>query len=136
MISSLDISAMSRALVIWPSASRPLQLTKLVLFIPSSAARSFILRTNSSSFPHMYSAIATQASFALATEIHLIRVSTVCTSPASRNTWEPPIDAAYSDVVTSSSRLIDPFARASKIRRSVITFVTLAGGRAVSASFS
>ena len=136
MISSLDISAISRALVTCPSASRPLQFTKCVFSIPRPAARSFIRFTNSSSFPHMYSAIATQASLALATAIHLSIVSTVCISPGSRNTCEPPIDAAYSETVTSSSRLMLPSARASKIRSIVMTFVTLAGGRAVSASFS
>ncbi len=58
------------------------------------------------------------------------------TSPSSKKTWEPPMDAAYSDVVTSSSSLIFPSARASKMRSIVITFVTLAGGLTESASFS
>ena len=44
--------------------------------------------------PPMYSAIATEASFPEAITIHLISVSTVCTSPSSRNTCEPPIDFA------------------------------------------
>ena len=100
MISSLDIIAISLALVTCPSASRPLQLTNVVFAIPSPSARSFILLTNSSSLPHMYSAIATQASFALATAIHFSIVSTVCVSPGSRNTCDPPMDAAYSEVVT------------------------------------
>ena len=136
MINSLDIRAISRALVTCPSSSSPLQFLNVVLSIPSSPARSFIRFTNSSSFPHMYSAIATQASLALATEMHLRSVSTVCTSPASRNTCDPPMEAAYSEVVTSSSRLIVPLFRASKISSMVMIFVTLAGGRAVSASFS
>ena len=71
MINSLDIRAISRALVTCPSSSSPLQFLNVVLSIPSSPARSFIRFTNSSSFPHMYSAIATQASLALATEMHL-----------------------------------------------------------------
>jgi len=104
--------------------------------MPRPSARRFICRTNSSSFPEMYSAIATQASFALATEIHLSKVSTVCFSPVSRKTWEPPIEEAYSEIVTSSSNWISPSASASKIKSIVMTFVTLAGGRAVSASFS
>ena len=68
--------------------------------------------------------------------MHLIIVSTVCFSPASRNTWDPPIDAAYSEVVTSVSGVIVPSASASKINSSVITFVTLAGGFFSSAFFS
>jgi len=104
--------------------------------MPRSFARLFIFATNSSSFPQIYSAIDTQASFALATEIHLISVSTVCVSPGSRNTCEPPMDAAYSDVVTSSASLIWPLSSASNINSNVITFVTLAGGNFSSGFFS
>ena len=136
MISSLDISAMSLAVVSCPSVSRPLQFTKCVFVMPSPAARSFICSTNASSLPLIYSAMATQASFALATAMHLINVSTVCVSPGSKNTCDPPIDAAYSDVCTSSSNAIFPSSSASKINSNVITFVTLAGARLVSASFS
>ena len=64
----------------------PQQFTKLVLFIPSPMALSFIFATNALSVPSMYSDMATHASFALAILIHLIIVSTVCFSPASRNT--------------------------------------------------
>ena len=46
------------------------------------------------------------------------------------------MEAAYSDVVTSSSKCIFPSFKASKINNSVMTFVTLAGGLLESASFS
>ena len=68
--------------------------------------------------------------------MHLISVSTVCTSPSSKNTWEPPMDFAYALVVTWSVIWILPAFKASKIRSSVITLVTLAGLRFSSASFS
>ena len=118
---------MSLALVICPSASKPQQLTKLVSFIPSPFARSFIMRTNSDSEPATCSAMATQASLALATLIHLIIVSTVWVSPGSKNTWEPPMLAAYSETVTVSSKEICLDESASKIRSSVMILVTLAG---------
>ena len=104
--------------------------------MPSPAARSFIIFTKASSLPAMYSAMAVQASLALATEIHFNIVSTLCVSPGSKNTWEPPMDAAYSEVDTSSSSAIFPSSSASKIKSIVMIFVTLAGARLVSASFS
>ena len=84
----------------------------------------------------MCSAMATQASLALAMEIHFIIVSTVCVSPGSRNTWLPPMLAACSDTVIFSSRVILFSARASKISIRVIILVMLAGRSFVSASFS
>jgi len=104
--------------------------------MPSPLARSFILATKPSSLPAISSAMATQASLALATLIHLIMVSTVCVSPGSKKTWLPPMEAAYSDTVTSSVRLILPEFNASKIRINVMIFVMLAGCKTVSASFS
>ncbi|MPM29752.1 hypothetical protein SDC9_76293 [bioreactor metagenome] len=76
----------------------------------------------------MYSAIETAASFADAIAIHFVISAAVCVSPTSRNTCEPPIDAACSLTVTLSSHFIFPSLTASYIKRSVITFVTLAGG--------
>ena len=84
----------------------------------------------------MCSAIATQASLALAIAMHLIMVSTVCVSPGSRNTWLPPIEAACSETVTVSSGEIEPSSTASKIIKSVIILVMLAGCRLSSAFFS
>ena len=48
-------------------------------------------------------------------------------SPGSKNTWEPPMLAAYSETVTVSSKEICLDESASKIRSSVIILVTLAG---------
>ena len=104
--------------------------------MPSFFARWFILATNSSSEPAMCSAIATQASFALATAIHLIMVSTFWVSPGSKNTCEPPMLAAYSETVTVSSKEIFPASKASKIKSRVMIFVMLAGGICLLASFS
>lgn len=73
--------------------------------------------------------MATQASLALAMEMHFSMVSTVCVSPGSRKTWEPPMLAAYSDTVTVSSRVILPSSSASKIKIMVMIFVMLAGCR-------
>ena len=95
--------------------------------MPSLCAFSFIIFTKSDSLPAMYSAMETAASFALDMDIHFIMVSTVWISPGSRKTCEPPIDAAYSLVLTSSSSFILPDSRASKIRFKVIIFVILAG---------
>ena len=62
--------------------------------MPSPWALWFIMSTNVFSSPAMYSAMATLASFPEAMTMHLIMVSTVCVSPSSRNTWEPPMDFA------------------------------------------
>ncbi len=59
--------ATSRAVVCWFSAGRPVQLTKFVLAMPSSDARSFMRSTNSAALPAMCSASATAESFALPT---------------------------------------------------------------------
>ena len=117
-------------------SSRPLQFIKCVCFIPSSFALWFIWSTKACSEPATYSAMATAASLALATLIHLIMVSTVCVSPGSRNTCEPPMDAAYSLTETASSRWICPFSSASKISSRVMIFVILAGISSLSFSFS
>ena len=84
----------------------------------------------------MYSAMATEASLPEAMTMHLIRVSTVCFSPSSKNTWDPPMDLARALVTTSSSREIFPDSRASKIRIRVMILVMLAGLLCPSASFS
>ena len=63
-------------------------------------------------------------------------VSTVCVSPGSKNTCEPPIDAACSLTVTVSFKVICFFDSASNISKRVMIFVTLAGGFSLSASFS
>ena len=69
-------------------------------------------------------------------EIHFIIVSTFCASPGSRKTCEPPIEAAYSLVVTSSVSLIFFDDSASKIRFKVIILVMLAGIISLSLFFS
>ena len=84
----------------------------------------------------MASAIATDASLALAILMHFNKVSTGCTSPASKKTCDPPMEAACSETVTSVERDNCPASMASNIRSMVITFVTLAIGRGVSAAFS
>ena len=45
------ITATSRAVVCWPSAGRPVQLTKCVSVRPSSRARSFMRSTKTLSEP-------------------------------------------------------------------------------------
>ena len=101
----------------------PLQLTSGVVHTKSFC--SFIHLVNDSvSLPYMCSAICTRVSLALATAIHLIIVSAVCTSPGSKNTCDPPILAAYSDTTTSSSRNFSCFRRQNKVE--VIIFVILA----------
>ena len=63
VISSLDIKALSLALVKCPSASNPQQFTKCVCFMPRACAFSFILETKASSLPLMCSAIATHVAY-------------------------------------------------------------------------
>ena len=104
--------------------------------MPSSFAFWFIRLTNSLSVPAICSAIATDASFPEATTIHLIIVSTVCFSPSSRKTWDPPILLACALVVTSSVSWSVPFSSSSKISSSVMIFVMLAGLRCSDAFFS
>ena len=114
----------------------PQQSMNFVCSIPRPFARSFIIFTKVPSSPPINSAIATDASLPEAMTMHLIRVSTVWISPSSRNTWDPPIDFAWALVTTSSVRRIFPDCRASKIRISVMIFVTLAGFLGSSAFFS
>ena len=104
--------------------------------MPRATAFSFIFFTKASSEPAIFSAIATAASFALAIEIHLIIVSTVCVSFGSKKTWEPPILAAYSLTETGVSNVSLPLSSASKIKVSVMIFVILAGTSSLSLSFS
>ena len=73
---------------------------------------------------------------ALAIAIHFSMVSTVCFSFGSKNTWEPPMEAALSETTTVSSSFILSSSSASKINNIVMIFVTLAGGTATCASFS
>ena len=68
------------------------------------------------------------ASFALAITTHLMSSSTVMHSPGSRNTCEPPIEAAASLTDTSSPSEIFSLSSASITRRSVIILVTDALG--------
>ncbi len=68
--------------------------------------------------------------------MHFIIVSTVCVSPGSRKTCEPPIDAANSLVDTLSSKVIFLLCSASNMSSSVIILVMLAGTSSVSFSFS
>ena len=104
--------------------------------MPREAAFSFIFWTKASSLPLTYSAMATTASLALAMLMHFMSVSTVCISPGSRKTWEPPIPAACSETVTSSVRWMFPEERASKIRSMDMTLVTLAGASSMELSLS
>gem|GEM_PF-5585312 len=103
--------------------------TKLLFSQPSSAARAFIAAINESSLPYTYSPSATVASFAETTTSAFSRSCTDIRSPGSRNTCEPPIDAARSLTVTSSSSVILPLSSASAIRSVLMTFVTDAIGR-------
>ena len=73
---------------------------------------------------------------ALAMDMHFIIVSTLCFSPASKKTCEPPMDAAYSLTLTSSFNDNLPESMASNIRINVIIFVMLAGISSLSLSFS
>ena len=132
VISSLLIMAISFALKRWLSVSSPQAFSKWAVFIPRDFAFWFINSTKASSLPPINSAIATAASLADAIAIDFVRTSTVCTSFGSRKIWEPPILAACSDIVTLSVHLIFPLCTASYIKSNVITFVTLAGGSAVS----
>ena len=66
----------------------------------------------------------------------MIIVSTVCFSPSSRKTWDPPILLACALVVTSSVSWSVPFSSSSKISSSVMIFVMLAGLRCSDAFFS
>lgn len=95
---------------------------------PSADARLFISSTNISTLPDMYSAAATQASFADTMEIPVRSSSSVCVSPGSMYIWLPPMPAARSLTVTLSDKVTRPESIASQIRSIVITFVTLAGG--------
>ena len=101
-----------------------------------AAAFSFIRATKASSEPATVSAMATAASLAEAMLIHLISVSTVCISPASKKTCDPPMEAACSETLTWVSGEICPFSMASKIKSRVMTLVTLAMGSLATASFS
>ena len=108
---------------------KPQQSSKWVSAMPSSWALWFIRSTKAASLPAICSATATLASLPEDTAMHLIMVSRVCTSPAARYTWEPPMELAYSLVVTWSVRLTFPLSMASKVRSSVMIFVMLAGLR-------
>ena len=101
---------------------------KLVSFRPSSRALSFIRATKACSEPQRCSAIATAQSFAETTQMHFSISLTLIFSPCSRYTQLPPKDAARSEAMTVSSRLISPRSIASTISSIVMTFVTLAGG--------
>ena len=81
----------------------------------------------------MYSARATQPSLADTIATPSRSCATVWVSPGSIYIWLPPIDAALSDMVTSSSRVILPLSTASIASSIVITFVTDAGGSSLSA---
>ena len=83
-ISSRLMTAMSWALVTWPSAVTPVQLAKWVSFMPSSAARWFIFSTNRSLIPATFSASAAAASLPEATHTAFSSSSTVICSPSAR----------------------------------------------------
>ena len=104
-------------------------LTKWLFFKPISAALAFISSTNSSTLPDRCSAKATAPSLALAMITPFNSSSTVCCSPGSRYIWLPPMEAAFSEMVTLSFVAIFPLSQASSNKSSVITLVTDAGGR-------
>ena len=127
---------MSWAEVTWPSAVRPQALTNRVSFIPSSCARAFIICTKASSLPARCSPSATAQSLAETTATHFSISATVSTSPSSSQIWLPPMEAAWAEAVTGSSREMRPWSTASHTSSMVITLVTLAGSRTAWASFS
>ena len=127
------MTATSRAVVCCPWAGRPVQFSKWVPSMPSSAARRFMASTHSASLPYRASASATAASLALPTIMHFSSVSTVCRSFTSSSTWLPPMPAAAWDTVTASSGETRPASICSSVKRIVITFVTEATGRWLSA---
>ena len=94
------------------------------------------MATKPSSEPAIYSAAATEQSFAETTAIHLMISCTVSCSPGSAQIWLPPIEAACSEMVTASAKSILPASSASIISSRVITLVTLAGGNFSLAFFS
>ena len=75
--------ATSRAVERWPSVSSPQAFRKVVLVIPSSAARAFICSTNTGSLPPTSSATATAASLAEETQMARSISSSVNCSPGS-----------------------------------------------------
>ena len=127
--------AASRALIVCPSASRPVALTKCAPR-PISCALVFIISTKACSLPAIFSASATVASLALATTIAFIRFSTVWAVLTSRNTCVPPIDAACSLIVAVSCSDSLPLSTASNSSSIDIVFTMLAQGSCASASFS
>ena len=125
--SSRDIKAISYADVTWLSSSIPWQFLKVVSFIPSSFALSFIIWTKASSEPAICSAIATTQSFAETTQIAFNISSTVSVSFVSSHIWEPPIDLAFSEHGICSVYESLPLSICSIIKRMLIIFVTEAG---------
>ena len=87
----------------------------------------FIIFTKASSVPAIFSAIATTASFPLATAIPLNKSLTLIFSFVSSNIWLPPILEAFSDTVTISSQLMIPFSILSIISNIDIILVIEAG---------
>ena len=65
---------MSLAVEYWPSASRPVTFTALVLANPSAAARAFMISAKAASLPAMSMARARAASLALTTSIARVSV--------------------------------------------------------------
>ncbi len=131
-----DSAAMSRALIRWPGSGIPDELRKLLFVRPSSAARSFILCTKTSSLPARCSATAIQASLAETTAMPVSSSPKVTSWPIFRNISEPPIRQARSEAITGSSQATWPFSTASSASSNVISLVMLAGGRGVPESLS
>ena len=92
-----------------------------------------MFRTNASSLPETASASASAASLAEAITTLLTRSRTGICSPSFRNICEPPMEDARVLAVTLSSHFRLPASIASMTSRSVMIFVTDAGGMASSA---
>ena len=84
------ITAMSRAVVLWPGSVRPVAFTKCVFFRPQACAWRFIIAANCSTVPPTASASATDESLPLCTMVPRSSSSTVGVIVVSMNISEPP----------------------------------------------
>ena len=128
-MSSRNMTDTSFAVENAPGAGSPVQLEKWVSVMPSSAALPFMSSTNAGTLPEIFSARATQASFAEQTMTAFMSCSAVCWVPASRKTCDPPMPAAFSETGTRSEGASSPLSIASKTRSAVMILTMLAMGR-------
>ena len=107
---------MSRAVVNWPLAGRPLGFLKKLRVMPRSRAFPFIRFTNPSTLPPMYSATATEASLAETTAMPLSSSASGISLPAWRNIFDPPVRPAFRLIFTRSEGWTLPSRIASSAR--------------------